>query len=197
MKAEDTSEELNGCTVAFLVANEGTEQVELTGPWDAVRRAGGTPRLLSLKAGSIQAMNHLDQGDTFPVDQVVADAKVDDFAGLVLPGGVANPDQLRVDDDAVGFVRHFFQSGKPVAVICHGPWTMVEADVVRDRTLTSWPSLATDITNAGGNWVDKEVQVCSNGPNQLVSSRNPDDLPAFCETLVRVFAEESGAEAAA
>jgi protease I len=189
--------ELTGLTVAFLVANEGTEQVELTTPWEAVRKAGGTPKLLSLEAGDIQAFNHLDKGDTFAVDEVVTEAKVDEFAALVLPGGVANPDELRIDDDAVSFVRHFVESGKPVAVICHGPWTLVEAGVIRDRTLTSWPSLATDITNAGGNWVDKEVQVCADGPNKLISSRKPDDLEAFCSTLVRVFAEEARGSAAA
>jgi len=187
--------ELEGKTVAFLVANEGTEQVELTAPWEAVRDAGGTPRLLSLEPGTIQAFNHLDKGDTFEVDETVGAATTEAFDALVLPGGVANPDQLRVDDDAVSFVRRFVLSGKPVAVICHGPWTLVEADVVRDRTLTSWPSLATDITNAGGTWVDEEVTVCSDGPNPLISSRKPDDLDAFCATVVEVFAREGRAAA--
>ncbi len=189
------TDRLDGMTVAFLVANEGTEQVELTSPWDAVRRAGGTPKLLSLEPGKIQAFNHLDKGDTFEVDEAVGAADIESFDALVLPGGVANPDQLRVDDGAVSFVRRFVESGKPVAVICHGPWTLVEADVVRGRTLTSWPSLATDITNAGGNWVDEEVTVCTNGPNQLISSRKPDDLGAFCHTLVGIFAREGRAAA--
>ena len=178
---------LAGRRIAFLVANEGIEQVELTEPWKAVEQAGGEPVLVALKGGSAQAFNHLDKADTFPVDVTVKDARADDYAGLVLPGGVANPDQLRMNRDAVQFVRAFVDSGKPIAVICHGPWTLVEADVVRGRTLTSWPSVQTDIRNAGGNWVDEEVVVDSNGPNTIVSSRKPADLPAFCRTLVEVF----------
>jgi protease I len=179
--------ELSGRRIAFMIANEGAEQVELTEPWQAVRHAGGTPELLAPKAGQAQAFNHLDKADTFDVDKVVADADPADYDGLVLPGGVANPDQLRTVPAAVRFARAMFQAGKPAAVICHGPWTLVEADLVRGRTLTSWPSLHTDIANAGGTWVDSEVQVCTAGPNVLVTSRRPDDLPAFCEQLVAVF----------
>ncbi len=178
------SGELQGKTVAFLVAAEGIEQVELTEPWQAVRNAGGTPQLVSAKAGTVQAMNHLDTGDTFPVDVTLDDADVASYDALVLPGGVANPDQLRTQPEAVAFAKSFFEAGKPVAVICHGPWTLVEADVLRGRTLTSWPSVQTDIRNAGAQWVDQEVVVCTSGPNTLVSSRNPDDLKAFCQQLV-------------
>jgi protease I len=176
--------ELNGKRIAFL-ATDGVEQVELSQPWQAAQQAGAAPVLLSIKPGQIQGMNHLDKGQTFPVDQVVGEVSPDDYDGLVLPGGVANPDVLRTDRDAVDFVRRFAQSGKPVAVICHGPWTLVEADVVRGRTLTSWPSLQTDIRNAGGTWVDEEVHV----DRGLVSSRKPADLPAFSRKMVEEFAE--------
>ncbi|MEV4557931.1 type 1 glutamine amidotransferase domain-containing protein [Kitasatospora sp. NPDC049285] len=179
---------LQGKTVAFLVAPEGVEQVELTEPWQAVQEAGGTARLVSTRSGSVRAFNHLDHGDTFKVDAVVADASVDDYDALVLPGGVANPDALRMDSDAVAFARSFFDAGKPVAAICHAPWTLIEADVVRGRNLTSWPSLRTDLVNAGAHWADEQVRVCTDGPNVLVSSRKPDDLPAFNDTLVTVFA---------
>ena len=179
------SDELSGKQVAFLVAREGIEQVELTEPWKAVEAAGGTPKLLSPESGTVQAFHHLDKADTFDVDRTVADADASDYDGLVLPGGVANPDFLRMDERAVAFARSFFESGKPVGVICHGPWTLVEADVVRDRTITSWPSLRTDIRNAGGKWVDEEVVV----DEGLVSSRRPDDLPAFCAKIVEEFAE--------
>ncbi|WP_030665094.1 type 1 glutamine amidotransferase domain-containing protein [Streptomyces rimosus] len=173
--------------VAFLVAPEGIEQVELTEPWQAVIDAGGTPKLVSTESGRVQAYNHLDKADTFPVDQTVDQAQVGDFDGLVLPGGVANPDALRMNEKAVAFARGFFDAGKPVAAICHAPWTLIEADVVRDRTLTSWPSLQTDIRNAGGTWVDEQVKVCTGGPNKLITSRKPDDLKAFCETFVAEF----------
>jgi len=179
--------ELNGRRVAFLVANEGAEQVELTRPWLAVKDAGGTPELLTPEPGIVQAFNHLDKADTFPVDWAVGDADPASYDALVLPGGVASPDQLRTVPAAVEFVRSMFQAGKPAAVICHGPWTVVEADLARGRTLTSWPSLKTDIRNAGGTWVDTEVQVCTSGPNVLVTSRKPDDLPAFCRRLVAEF----------
>jgi len=179
--------ELSGRRIAFMIANEGAEQVELTEPWQAVRDAGGTPELLAPKAGQAQAFNHLDKGDTFTVDKAISDADPADYDGLVLPGGVASPDQLRTVPAAVQFARAMFEAGKPAAVICHGPWTLVEADLVRGRTLTSWPSLHTDISNAGGSWIDSEVQVCTDGPNVLVTSRKPDDLPAFCQQLVMAF----------
>jgi protease I len=179
-----TSTQLQGRTVAFLVASEGIEQVELTGPWQAVEQAGGTPRLLSPEAGSVQAFNHLDKADTFEVDQTVADADPSSYDALVLPGGVANPDALRTDKGAVDFIRAFVESGKPVAAICHAPWSLIEADVVRGRTLTSWPSLQTDIRNAGGTWVDEEVVVDGN----LVTSRKPDDISAFVAKLTDLVA---------
>jgi protease I len=178
---------LGGKTIAFLVAPEGVEQIELTEPWQAVAQAGGTPRLISTKTGEVQGFNHLDKADTFQVDQTVDAVSVADFDGLVLPGGVANPDFLRMNERAVAFAKGFFDAGKPVAAICHAPWTLVEADVVRGRTLTSWPSLQTDIRNAGGTWVDEEVFVCDAGPNTLVSSRKPDDLKAFCQEAVKAF----------
>ncbi|MET8681026.1 type 1 glutamine amidotransferase domain-containing protein [Streptomyces sp. NPDC004647] len=175
--------------VAFLVAPEGVEQVELTDPWQAVTEAGGTPELVSTKPGRIQAFDHLDKADTFPVDQVVRDTSAGEYDGLVLPGGVANPDFLRLDGRAVAFVKSFFDAGKPVAAICHAPWTLVEADVVRGRTLTSWPSVRTDIRNAGGSWVDEEVRVCTDGPNTLITSRKPGDLKAFDGALLAEFAK--------
>jgi protease I len=177
------AKQLEGRKVAFLVA-EGFEQVELTEPWSAVEAAGAEPVLVSLQAGRVQANQHLDRGDEFDVDVVVGDAAHERFDGLVLPGGVANPDFLRGDERAVAFVQGFFSSGKPVAVICHGPWTLIEADVVRGRTITSWPTLRTDLRNAGADWVDEEVVVDERGPNVLVSSRKPDDLSAFCRALV-------------
>jgi protease I len=177
--------------IAFLTAPEGVEQVELTEPWKAAADAGHETVLVSTKSGEIQAFNHLDKADTFPVDEVVGDTSADSFDALVLPGGVANPDFLRMDEKAVAFVRDFFAQGRPVAAICHAPWTLVEAGVVRDRVLTSWPSLRTDIRNAGGTWVDEQVQICDHGPNKLVTSRKPDDLKAFCEAFLDVFAEKA------
>jgi protease I len=179
------SDELNGKTIAFLVAQEGVEEVELTEPWKAVEQAGGEPVLIAPESGEVQSFEHLDKSNTYPVDETLADADPDDYAGVVLPGGVANPDQLRTESRAIEFLQKFFADGKPVGVICHGPWTLVEADLVRDRTITSWPSLQTDIRNAGGNWVDEEVVV----DEGLVSSRKPDDLPAFCAKIVEEFAE--------
>ncbi|HKF14893.1 MAG TPA: type 1 glutamine amidotransferase domain-containing protein [Gaiellaceae bacterium] len=176
--------DLLGKRIAFL-ATDMVEQVELTEPWKAVEEAGGRPKLLSLEDGEIQGFNHYDKADTFEVDSTVEEASTHEYDALVLPGGVGNPDTLRTDEKAVAFVREFVESGKPVAVICHGPWTLVEADVVRGRTLTSWPSVKTDIKNAGGNWVDEEVVQDGN----LTSSRKPDDLPAFCRTLVQEFAK--------
>ncbi|MEU3027255.1 type 1 glutamine amidotransferase domain-containing protein [Streptomyces incarnatus] len=178
--------------IAFLVAPEGVEQVELTEPWKAASDAGHEPVLVSTESGKVQGFNHLDKADTFEVDEVVGEADAGSFGGLVLPGGVANPDFLRTDEKAVAFVKDFFGQGRPVAAICHAPWTLVEADVVRDRVLTSWPSLRTDIRNAGGTWVDEQVKVCDHGPNKLVTSRKPDDLKAFCETYLRVFEEAAG-----
>ncbi len=166
--------------IAFLIAPEGTERVELTDPWDAVKDSGHEPVLLSTKKGEVQLFNHLDRAETFPVDGRVQDAFPDDYDALVLPGGVANPDQLRLQPDAVKFIGSFLESGKPVAAICHASWTLVEADAVRDRRLTSWPSLQTDIRNAGGTWVDQEVVVDGN----LITSRKPDDLPAFIAALL-------------
>jgi deglycase len=175
---------LDGKKIAFLFT-DGVEQVELEKPIDAVRDEGGEIVKVSLEDGEVQAFNHLDHGDKIEVDLKVADAEVADYDGLVLPGGVANPDFLRADEDAVAFVRGFVEQAKPIGVICHGPWTLVEADVLKGRTITSWPSLRTDIRNAGGNWVDEEVHV----DEGLVSSRNPDDLPAFCEKIVEEFCE--------
>jgi protease I len=182
------STQLQGKTIAFLVAPDGVEQVELTEPWKAVEQAGGTPRLISTKSGHIQGRNHLEKADTFPVDATLDEVSVDDFDGLSLPGGVANPDFLRTNETAVAFVRGFFEAGKPVAAICHAAWTLVEADVVRGRTLTSWPSVQTDVRNAGGTWVDEEVQICTAGPNTLVTSRKPDDLKAYCQEAIEAFA---------
>lgn len=173
-----------GRRVAFLVAPEGVEEIELTEPWRAVARAGASPVLVSTTTGPVQAFNHLDRGDQFDADRAVDDVSADDFDALVLPGGVANPDQLRTDQRAVAFVREFFDAGKPVAVICHGPWTLIEAGVVAGRRITSWPSLRTDIVNAGGEWVDEELVRCDCKPSILLSSRKPDDLPAFCDALV-------------
>ena len=179
------SAQLQGQTVAFLTAQEGVEEVELTEPWKAVQEAGGTPKLIAPESGEVQAFNHLDKSSTYPVDEALEDADPDSYDALVLPGGVANPDQLRTDKRAIQFVQKIFSAGKPVGVICHGPWTLVEADLLRDRKLTSWPSLKTDIRNAGGKWVDEEVVV----DQGLVSSRKPDDLPAFCAKIVEEFAE--------
>ncbi len=177
-------QQLSGKRIAFL-ATDMVEEVELTEPWKAVEEAGGKPELLSLESGEIQAFNHFDKSKTYKVDKEVSSARIDDYDGLVIPGGVGNPDTMRGDDDAVEFVRSFYESGKPMAVICHGPWMLVEADIVRGRKLTSWPTLETDIRNAGGNWVDEEVVV----DDGLVTSRKPDDLPAFCAKLVEEFQE--------
>ncbi|MBZ3904977.1 type 1 glutamine amidotransferase domain-containing protein [Streptomyces griseiscabiei] len=183
--------------IAFLTAPEGVEQIELTEPWQAAENAGHQPVLVSTEAGRIQAFHHLDKADTFPVDAVVGEAPAGSFDALVLPGGVANPDLLRMDERAVSFVREFAERGRPVAAICHAPWTLVEADVVRGRVLTSWPSLRTDIGNAGGTWVDEQVRICDHGPGKLVTSRKPDDLKAFCEAFLQVFAESAGSTGSA
>jgi protease I len=170
--------------VAFLAA-EGVEQVELEEPRKAVEEAGGSAELISLESGEVQAFNHLDKADTFPVDKTVSEADPDAYDALVLPGGVANPDALRTDEDVRSFVHAFFAAGKPVAAICHAPWTLIDAGVVSGRTVTSWPSLERDLRNAGAQWVDEQVVV----DHGLVTSRKPDDLPAFCEKLVEEFAE--------
>jgi protease I len=178
------ADKLQGKRVAFL-ATDMVEQVELTEPWKAVKAAGATPELVSLEEGEIQGFNHYDKADTFTVARTVEEARADDYDALVIPGGVGNPDTMRMDENAVELVRRFFDQGKPVGVICHGPWMLVEAGVVRGRKVTSWPSLRTDIRNAGGDWVDEEVVV----DNGLVTSRKPDDLPAFNAKIVEEFAE--------
>jgi protease I len=180
--------------IAFLTANEGVEQIELTSPWQAVVDAGAEAVHIAPQAGEVQAFEHLDRADVFEAAVAVADADAVEYDGLVLPGGVANPDRLRTDPDAIEFIRTFVDHGKPIAVICHGPWTLVEANVVEGRTLTSWPSLRTDIENAGGTWVDQEVVVCTSAPSAFVSSRKPDDLDAFERTMVDVFARENMSE---
>ncbi|SNS02341.1 protease I [Streptosporangium subroseum] len=178
---------LNDKTIAFLVAPEGVEQIELTEPWKAVKQAGGTPKLVSTRPGQIQAFNHLDKADRFAVDATVDEVSAADFDGLVLPGGVANPDILRTVPGAVRFAKGFFDAGKPVAAICHAPWTLIEADVVNGRTVTSWPSLQTDLRNAGATWEDREVMICTSGPNTLITSRMPDDLKAFNQAFGDAF----------
>jgi len=178
---------LAGKKVAML-ATDGVEQVEMTEPRRALEEAGAEVHLISLGPGEIQGFNHLDKGDTFPVDRTVAEVSASDYAALVLPGGVANPDMLRENEAAVQLVRDFMEADKPIAAICHGPWLLVEADVVRGRTLTSWPSLRTDIRNAGGEWVDKKVET----DQKLVTSRKPDDLPAFCAKIVELLTAAAG-----
>ncbi len=189
---------LEGKKIAFLFT-EGVEQVELTEPLKAVRDAGADVDLISLEQGDVQMFNHLDKGDTIEANRAASDADPSEYDGLVVPGGVANPDQLRADEDAMRFVRGFFEQDKPSGIICHGPWVLIEAGVAKGRTLTSWPSLKTDLENAGATWVDEEVHV----DNGMVTSRNPDDLPAFCEKIVEEFCEgkheqqvQSGAAAA-
>lgn len=175
---------LAGKRIAFL-ATDGVEQSELSRPWDAIKEAGAEVIIVSLEKGKIQGMKHDQKGEEFKVDQIISDVNAADFDGLVLPGGVANPDKLRMEEDAVAFVKDFFKQSKPVAAICHGPWTLVEADVLKGRTVTSWPSLKTDIINAGGEWVDEEVHV----DQGLVTSRKPDDLDAFCAKTIEEFSE--------
>ncbi|WP_084316184.1 type 1 glutamine amidotransferase domain-containing protein [Actinospica robiniae] len=180
---------LEGREIAFLIAPEGAEESETMRPWEAVAQAGGHPVLISPTEGEAQLFDHLDRGRTMQVDRTLTAASPADYDALVLPGGVANPDMLRTDPEAVAFARAFFEAGKPVAAICHAPWLLVEAGLVEDRALTSWPSLHTDVTNAGGNWRDEEVVVCESGPNTLITSRKPQDLPAFCDTFVEQFAQ--------
>ena len=183
------SQDSKGGRVAVLVASEGIEQIELTSPWEALEKAGYQPVLISTETGEVQAYNHLDAADTFTAEHAVADVDPDDYVALLLPGGVANPDALRMDDGAVDFVRRFVDSDRPVAAICHAIWLLVEADVVRGRRVTSWPSLATDVRNAGGEWQDSEVV----RDRHLVTSRKPDDLPAFNEALLDLLAGDEAA----
>jgi protease I len=177
--------DLNGKKIAILTANEGVEQVEYEKPRKALEDAGATVELLAPEKGEVQMFNHLDKADTFQADKAVGDADAADYDGLMLPGGVANPDNLRTDEDAIEFIQGFVNAGKPIAAICHAPWTLVEADAVKGRTLTSFPSIKTDIENAGGTWVDEEVHV----DQGLVTSRKPDDLPAFNDKMIEEFAE--------
>jgi protease I len=181
--------DLSGRRVA-VVAADMVEQIELTEPWKALEESGAKPELVSIKPGQIQGFNHFDKADTFAVDRRIDEVDADDYDALFLPGGVGNPDILRLNEKVVRFIRRFFEQGKPVAAICHAPWTLVEADVVRGRRLTSWPSLRTDIRNAGGDWVDEEVVV----DRGLVTSRKPDDLPAFIPKMLEEFAEGTHAE---
>ncbi|HEV7897326.1 MAG TPA: type 1 glutamine amidotransferase domain-containing protein [Planosporangium sp.] len=186
---------INGKSVAFLVSKEGIEQAELTEPWKAVQQAGGTPRLISVEPGQVQAFNHLTPADTFTVDETAAEARADEYSALVLPGGVANGDLLRWQEPARDFVRRFLSTGRPVAVICHGGWVLIDVGAVRGRRVTSWPSMAVDYRNAGAEWVDEELVVCTGGNFPLISSRKPDDLPAFCRELVSQVERESMAAA--
>lgn len=184
--------DLKGKRIAFL-ATDGFEQIELTRPWRDIKAAGAVVELVSLKDGEIQGTNHLDKAEKFKVDRTVNDVSASEYDGLVLPGGVANPDALRINEDAVKFVQDFFAAGKTIAAICHGPWMLVEAGVLKGRIVTSWPSLKTDIVNAGGSWIDEPVHV----DNGLVTSRKPDDLDAFCEKAIEEFAKEISVKQAA
>jgi protease I len=184
------SNELQGKRIAFLMANSGVEQVELTSPWQAVTDAGGQPVLVAPEKTQVQAVKgDIEKGDTFPVDEAVSDVSVDDFAALVLPGGVANPDKLRLVAPAVDFVRAFAAAGKPIAAICHAPWTVIEAGLAAGKTVTSWPSLRTDLINAGAAWRDQEVVTCPLQGFTLITSRKPDDLSAFDKAVVTTFSE--------
>jgi len=175
---------LDGKKVAILVT-DGFEQVELTKPREALDEAGAETKIVSLKSGKIQGMNHADKGDKFDVDLTLGEARPEEFDALMIPGGLMNPDDLRSHDDGLEFTRHFFREGKPVAAICHGPWVLIDAGVVRGRTLTSWPAIKTDVKNAGGKWINEEVVV----DNGLVTSRKPDDIPAFNRKMIEEFCE--------
>ena len=183
--------DVKGKKIAVL-ATDGVEQVELTEPVKALQNAGAQVTIVSPKAGEIQGMNHDQKGDKIKVDAALSGTRPDQFDAIVLPGGVANPDYLRVDKQAVAFVKHFVDAGKPIAAICHGPWTLIEAGGVKGKRMTSWPSLRTDLANAGANWVDKTCVV----DGRLVTSRKPDDLPAFCDNMLKSFANETGRRAA-
>ena len=178
------SQKLDGCRVA-IVATDGVEQIELTEPRKALRQVGATVELVSPKSDAIQGFNHFDKADRIPVDRPLETARPDDYDALMLPGGVINPDQLRLDPAAIRFIQHFVQAEKPIAAICHGPWTLIDAEGVDHKRMTSWPSLKTDLRNAGAEWVDEVVVT----DGCLVTSRKPDDLPAFCEKMVEEFAE--------
>jgi protease I len=182
---------LSGKKIA-MIATDGVEQVELTGPRDALKGEGATVTVIAPKSGQIQGMNHDEKGDKIQVDATLDSVRPDQFDALILPGGVANPDKLRVNKDAMAFIKAFTQSGKPVAAICHGPWTLIEADAVRGKTLTSWPSLQTDLRNAGATWEDKDVV----RDGLLVTSRKPDDIPAFNREIIGMIAENSTKKAA-
>jgi protease I len=175
---------LEGKKVAILVA-DGFEQVEMTGPREALDDAGAETKIVSLKSGQIQGMDHMEKGDKFDVDLTLDDARPEEFDALMIPGGLFNPDALRSNEDALNFARHFFAAGKPVAAICHGPQVLISADLVRGRTMTSWPAIKADMRNAGARWVDEEVVV----DNGLVSSRKPDDIPAFNKKMIEEFCE--------
>jgi len=190
------TKDLEHTKIAFVVANEGIEEIELLEPWQAVINAGGHPELVAPNGGLVETMRHLDRADRFPVDRTTEEAHASDFDAVILPGGVANPDQLRQDAAAVDFLMAMFEAGKPVAAICHGPWTLIEGDLVCGRTVTSWPSLQTDLRNAGATWVDREVAVCHDGINTLVTSRKPDDLQAFCAAFTHAFAQAKAGAAA-
>jgi len=181
---------IDGKAVAFLVSKEGIEQVELTEPWAAVTDAGGTPELISVEAGEVQGYRHLTPADTFRVDVTADQAAAERYSALVLPGGVANGDLLRWQEPARDFVRRFLATGRPVAAICHGGWILIDTDAVRGRRVTSWPSMAVDFRNAGAEWVDEELVVDAHGPFPLITSRKPDDLPAFCQELVGQVGKE-------
>ena len=181
------NDDLKHVRVAFVVANEGIEQVELTEPWKAVVNAGGQPELVAPKPGMAETMHHLDRAGRFPVDRTTDEVQAADFDAVVLPGGVANPDLLRQDAAAVDFIMSMFEAGKPVAAICHAPWTLIDGDLVRDRTVTSWPSLQSDLRNAGATWVDEPVVVCDDGINTIITSRKPADLGPFCREMTATF----------
>lgn len=185
------AEDLTGKKIAFLLNNSGVEQAELTTPWQGLRDAGAETVLIAPEKGQVQAFNNdVEAADTFDADLAVADAKVVDYDALVIPGGTTNADSLRMVTEAVAFVKGFVEARKPIAAICHGPWTLVEAGVLEGKTLTSYPSLHTDIVNAGGTWVDKESFTCPTNGWTLVTSRNPDDLPAFVEAAAEAFASQ-------